>query len=554
MLNFRYFAYLFIFFLSACSYHDYYGRPPATEYSRYVKEHNLDTKPVVYYNPNETYIPTALRSSQKSAYTYKPMDLKPKSVDRSALDKPSDKYYEIRQDEKGEVSVVKPKPSVSYEITEKPTQTVQKKDYSEYDGFVSSTLKSHPEDKIISDRKYHIVQKGETLYSISKSYGKDFKEIANLNNITSPYTISIGQKLLISHPETKDKKVPVIIAKPKETTQLKTKPEEVIKNLPKKTTYKISTKPEEVIESLNIQKPKKEKVTVKKGDTLYSIAKRNKIPLKDLIMRNNLKPPYDIKPGQVLYMPGVAFHIVKKGDTLYSISRTYDVNLNSLSEINNLKPPYTLSVGDKLLLPASSTQATSTTQLATTGKEKTKSIAKDMVKTRPSDKGKKSAVIEKPKKSTAQPTAKPKKAAAKPKKSAVKKVMPKPDKRSSSKFEWPVKGKILSSFGDKGNGMHNDGINIKASKGTPVKAAENGVIAYAGNEIKGMGNLVILKHDGGWMTVYAHLDKINVSRTQKIKKGYKIGTVGNSGRVSNSQLHFEIRKGTKALNPKKYLK
>ena len=126
--------------------------------------------------------------------------------------------------------------------------------------------------------------------------------------------------------------------------------------------------------------------------------------------------------------------------------------------------------------------------------------------------------------------------------------------RSSSKFSWPVRGKILSNYGAKSNGLFNDGINISATRGTAVKAAENGVVAYAGNEVKGMGNLIIIQHDGGWMTVYAHMDSMVVRRGVRVNVGQKIGTVGKTGKVDTPQLHFEIRKGTKAYDPSVYLK
>ena len=126
--------------------------------------------------------------------------------------------------------------------------------------------------------------------------------------------------------------------------------------------------------------------------------------------------------------------------------------------------------------------------------------------------------------------------------------------RSSSKFSWPLRGKILSGYGPKEGGLVNDGINISANLGATVKAAENGVVAYAGNEIKGMGNLIIIQHADGWMTVYAHLNSMNVRRGNKVTVGQNIGTVGKTGKVDKPQLHFEIRKGTKAYNPIQYLK
>ena len=104
------------------------------------------------------------------------------------------------------------------------------------------------------------------------------------------------------------------------------------------------------------------------------------------------------------------------------------------------------------------------------------------------------------------------------------------------------------------NGTYNDGINISAAIGTSVKAAENGVVAYAGNEVKGMGNLVIIQHSDGWMTIYAHLDSMTVKRGVRVNVGTQIGRVGKTGKVDQPQLHFEIRKGTKAYNPTQYLK
>ncbi|MEA1937761.1 MAG: peptidoglycan DD-metalloendopeptidase family protein, partial [Pseudomonadota bacterium] len=123
----------------------------------------------------------------------------------------------------------------------------------------------------------------------------------------------------------------------------------------------------------------------------------------------------------------------------------------------------------------------------------------------------------------------------------------------SEKFRWPVEGRVVSPFGPKSNGLHNDGINIKASRGTPVEAAENGVVAYAGNELRGFGNLLLIRHSDSWMSAYAHLEKVDVTRGTVIKRGQIVGKVGSSGSVGEPQLHFEIRKGSRAINPLKYL-
>jgi murein DD-endopeptidase MepM/ murein hydrolase activator NlpD len=128
-------------------------------------------------------------------------------------------------------------------------------------------------------------------------------------------------------------------------------------------------------------------------------------------------------------------------------------------------------------------------------------------------------------------------------------VIPKPPQRSGRGFLWPVKGKVLAGYGTTGKGLHNDGLNIAAPRGAAVKAAENGVVVYAGNELKGFGNLLLLKHEGGWVTAYAHNDQLLVGRGDSVKRGQPIARVGSSGNVQSPQLHFEIRKGTKAVDP-----
>lgn len=252
-------------------------------------------------------------------------------------------------------------------------------------------------------------------------------------------------------------------------------------------------------------------VTVKKGDTLYSISRRYDVPLKDLIEVNGLRPPYSLKVGQTLRMPTAQYHIVKKGDTLYSISRQYNVDVTSLSRKNNLKAPYTLYVGQKLALSGTISGNSRSYQKSAQAKSTSS------------------------------------------KKAAQKSYTYTPPKNRTAKFLWPVQGKVISNFGVIGKGRKNDGINIQASKGTTVKAADKGTVAYAGNELKGFGNLILIKHSDGWITAYAHNDKLLVKKGQKVIKGEKIATVGSTGSVNSPQLHFEVRAGKKAVNPRKYL-
>ena len=289
-------------------------------------------------------------------------------------------------------------------------------------------------------------------------------------------------------------------------------------------------------------------ITVAPGDTLYSVAKKYGTSVDELAKKNNLTEPYNLSVGQKLVVATVADRQTNKiiveqqktttrvglqeitvapGDTLYSLSRRYSVPVNDLAVMNNLTAPFTLSVGQRLKVPdlesapirtATGTPVATSSGATQSGDVKTAAQPKEKISSDPTQK------------------------------------LPKLTARSSSKFSWPVQGKVLSHYGAKSGGLFNDGINIAAARGTAVKAAENGVIAYAGNEVKGMGNLIIIQHSGGWMTVYAHMDSMSVRRGAKVSVGQKIGTVGETGKVDQPQLHFEIRKGTKAYNPSSYLK
>jgi len=120
-------------------------------------------------------------------------------------------------------------------------------------------------------------------------------------------------------------------------------------------------------------------------------------------------------------------------------------------------------------------------------------------------------------------------------------------------FRWPVRGRIVAAFGAKPNGQQNDGINIAVPEGTPVKAAEEGEVAYAGNELKGYGNLILVRHPNGFVTAYAHASELLVKRGDKVKRGQVIAKSGRTGAISSPQLHFEIRKGSKPVDPTPYL-
>ena len=124
---------------------------------------------------------------------------------------------------------------------------------------------------------------------------------------------------------------------------------------------------------------------------------------------------------------------------------------------------------------------------------------------------------------------------------------------SGGRFPWPVHGRILANYGSSTGGTRNEGINIAAPLGTPVRSIDGGTVAYVGNEVKGYGNLVLVKHTNGWISAYAHLDGVMVKKGDTVGAGEVIGKVGDTGGVGEPQLHFELRRGQKPVDPKEFL-
>jgi murein DD-endopeptidase MepM/ murein hydrolase activator NlpD len=128
-----------------------------------------------------------------------------------------------------------------------------------------------------------------------------------------------------------------------------------------------------------------------------------------------------------------------------------------------------------------------------------------------------------------------------------------PSTPGSGAFVWPIRGHILATYGVKSDGTHNDGINIAAPRGAAIQAVDAGTVAYAGNELRGYGNLILIKHANGWISAYAHCDQIMVKRGEKVARGEVIARVGSTGNVTLPQLHFELRRGQHAVDPREFL-
>ncbi len=257
-------------------------------------------------------------------------------------------------------------------------------------------------------------------------------------------------------------------------------------------------------------------VVAGRGDTVYALSRRHRVPVRAIIEANRLHPPYHLKAGQRVVLPRGRQHTVKRGETFYGIARRYRVNPYQMARANGLRPPYDIRAGQGLVLPGQSPPAS---KGAAPAESKPSS---PVIRRRPSQ----------------------------PPPAAV----PRPPAVTGKGFIWPVRGRIISGFGAKAKGLRNDGINIASRRGARVVAAENGVVVYAGNELRGFGNLLLIKHSGGWVTAYAHNDKVLVKRGARVAKGQQIATVGSTGSVKNPQLHFEMRRGRVARDPRKYLR
>ena len=332
-------------------------------------------------------------------------------------------------------------------------------------------------------------------------------------------------------------------------------------------------------------------VRVCPGDNLTSIAARNNVTIIGLRRENNL-PSDRILAGQTLKIPVEAAHIVREGDTVVSIALRYDVPPESIVVSNNLLPPnYIVATDTVLSIPnpgigyrssqeligvAPDGRADAAARTPPDGDDQTvkigtgatgttapeTNVANDdaenaVVTAEPESKAEESVVA-----AAVIPVPKPKPAPAKTAKdntqkrpsSDLAKTAPPPDLgQGNSKFLLPVQGSILSDFGPTSGGLHNDGINIAAPRGTPIQATADGTIAYAGDGLPGFGNLILIRHSDGWTSAYAHADSMKVKRGDEVKRGETIGQVGASGSVDEPQLHFELRKHDRAVDPKPLL-
>ena len=296
-------------------------------------------------------------------------------------------------------------------------------------------------------------------------------------------------------------------------------------------------------------------VTVGYGETVESIARKHGVPVTALMQTNGIREPGQIRPGQRLVIPryvstspknaptyaaqpraGGNVHVVKAGETLMSISRGTGVSVAALAKTNHMDSSKKLSVGDRLTIPQGGHQVAAAQPPA--------APKVGEIRTAPAEK--------KIKVASAAPAQTVHVAKEEPQttETVVKAAEP---SGAMPSFRWPARGRVIAGFGSKPNGTQNDGINLAVPEGTPIKAADDGVVAYAGNELKGYGNLVLIRHSNGYVSAYAHARELLVKRGDTIKRGQVIAHAGQTGNVTSPQLHFEIRKGSTPVDPTQFL-
>lgn len=342
-------------------------------------------------------------------------------------------------------------------------------------------------------------------------------------------------------------------------------------------------------------------VEVVPGDTLYGIAKRHGVSISELMSANGLQGP-TIYPGQKLALPTdgrrrppshrsevasrshralpspapvaaepretavepsddwSGSYTVSPRDSLYAIARRHNVRVAELQSVNGISDPARLRPGTVLKVPGSDSAPTprrsmeppatssgpvppavaheAQTELTPGISARPRIINAERESLQPPPDRVAVAAPTAPVLNDASPTAEP----AQPKSTAF-----------AGKFRWPARGRIIAGFGRRPDHTHNDGINILVPQGSSVLAAEGGTVAYAGNELKGYGNLILIRHEGNWISAYAHNDSLLVRRGDTVERGQEIAKAGKTGAVDQPQLHFELRQGSKPVDPLPYL-
>ena len=315
-------------------------------------------------------------------------------------------------------------------------------------------------------------------------------------------------------------------------------------------------------------------IIVAQGETIDSISRRHGVPVPAIMQANNMTHAAQLQPGQRLVIPrvqqpmgsappvsppatklagplpapaGNGVHIVKPGETIYSLARHYRLTPMAVAKANNVGLDHRVKVGDRIVIPGKTSAAPRLAAAPAPAVQPKPVQPAPQIAAKPAVKPQAAPKV-------AQNDAPPSAHIVAPAADPLPESAPTGTAGNCSvSLRWPVRGKVIQAFGPKSSGGQSDGINVSVPEGTPIKAAEDGVVAYAGNELKGYGNLVLVRHANGFVTAYAHASELNVKKGETIKRGQVIGKAGATGNVTGPQLHFEVRKGATPVDPMQYL-
>lgn len=274
--------------------------------------------------------------------------------------------------------------------------------------------------------------------------------------------------------------------------------------------------------------------TVRPGDTLLAIAERSGASSEAIARANAIEPPFTIQTGQRLTIPAGRYHLVRRGETGIAIARAYGVAWSRIVAVNALLEPYVLRAGQRIVIP----DTEGGTSLADRAAAFTLDVDDILTGGEPALASNQAPV---------RPTPTPRRILP------PSAVVTAPVRLAGGGFLWPVDGRVVKRFGHGASGERNDGIKIAVPISTPIRATADGVVAYVGDGIAALGGLVIVKHGGGWTSVYGHASKLLVQRGQSVKRGQTIALSGDTGFADRPELHFELRKGRTPVDPSSQL-
>ena len=279
--------------------------------------------------------------------------------------------------------------------------------------------------------------------------------------------------------------------------------------------------------------------TVAPGDTLTRIAARTGAGADAIARANGIGAPFSVRAGERLQIPGGRYHLVHAGESGIAIARAYGVPWGRIVEANALAEPFILRTGQRVLIPDAAPPGASPPSTAAQRAAAFRLDIDDILTG-----GEPALAVDaRPARPVPGPTRVLPATAA---------LLP-PTRFSGSGFAWPVDGRVISRFGAGQSGERQNGLNIAAPLGTPIRAAADGVVAYVGSGIASLGGLVIVKHGSNWTTVYGYASRLLVQRGQSVKRGQTIALSGETGSIDRPAVHFELRRGRVPVNPEDQL-